>query len=280
MDFSSITPNRIIPTVSSYAKEHLLYVQEIGTLTSRSPHVSTRNNIYSFLFLVVIKGSGRFSYLGETVTLKAGDCVFIDCHQPYSHESSANDPWTLNWVHFYGKELLSIYKRYLDNGCSHIFHPDNTGDFLEILRLLYGICASPDASYEIVSNKYLTDLITSAFVLNKNASVKNASMSHKLRDIREYITVHYSEHISLEGLSNLFYISKFHLAREYKKAYGSTLIADLSAIRISHAKYMLRFTESSIEEISTACGFSDSGYFIKVFSKSEGMTPLVYRKKW
>lgn len=275
-----INPNRIIPSISTYAKEHLLYVQEIGTLTSRSPHISTRNNIYSFLFLVVIKGSGHFTYNNETVSLGAGDCVFIDCHEPYSHESSAEDPWTLNWVHFYGKELNTIYKRYLDNGCSHLFHPDNSKEFLEILQLLYSTCSSAAPTSEIISNKYLTDLITAAFVLNKNFSERSASIADKLGNIREFISANYSRHISLEMLSDMFYISKFHLAREYKKAYGCTLISDLTAIRISHAKYMLRFTNSPIEEISAACGFSDSGYFIKVFGKAEGMTPLIYRKRW
>ena len=34
--------NRILPTPSSYAREHYLYVQEIGTLQSLEPHVSKR----------------------------------------------------------------------------------------------------------------------------------------------------------------------------------------------------------------------------------------------
>jgi len=43
---------------------------------------------------------------------------------------------------------------------------------------------------------------------------------------------------------------------------------------------MLRFTNSSVEEIGNACGFGDAGYFIKVFKKMENLTPLEYRKKW
>lgn len=269
---------RIIPTISSYAKEHLLYVQEIGTLTSKSPHISTRNNIYSFLFLVVVNGSGKFTYKDEVTMLQPGDCVFVDCHEPYSHESSADDPWTLNWVHFYGKELKHIYRRYVTNGYSYIFHPDSLNDLLGILNTLYQTNENVSATTEMISNKYLTDLITSAFTLNENSN--NDTTLDKLKSVRDYMQLNYSEHICLEKLSDMFYISKFHLAREYKKTYGTTLIADLTAIRISQAKSMLRFSSDSIEKISATCGFSDSGYFIKVFSKSEGMTPLTYRKKW
>ena len=70
------------------------------------------------------------------------------------------------------------------------------------------------------------------------------------------------------------------LSREYKKNYGVTILNDLVAIRISHAKSLLRFSDTSIEQIALSCGFQDAGYFIKVFRNAEGMTPLVYRKKW
>jgi len=279
-NITSTNRNRIIPTVSHYAKEHLLYVQEIGTLTSKSPHVSTRNNIYSFLFLVVINGSGHFTYRGETILLHSGDCVFIDCHEPYSHESSAKDPWTLNWVHFYGNEMGSLYKRYINNGCSYLFHPAQISDILDTLRLLYSVNENVTSTTEIMSNKYLTDIVAASFMENESGHEQNNSTIDKIKNIREYMIANYSSHITLERLAEEFYISKFHLAREYKKVYGTTLIADLTAIRISQSKAMLRFTNDPIDKISNDCGFSDSGYFIKVFGKSEGMTPLTYRKKW
>ena len=278
--YNTSQKSRIIPTVSNYAKQNLLYVQEIGTLTSKSPHVSTRNNIYSFLYLVVVRGSGTFTYNGETTILKQGDCIFINCHEPYSHESSADDPWTLNWVHFYGNNLENIYKRFLSNRHSYRFRPGNINDILNTLQSLYLENENANANTDMISNKYLTDLITMAFTLSADKSDNNSSTSDKLKSVRIYMRDNYYESISLEKLSELFFISKYHLAREYKKQYGTTVIADLAAIRISQAKSMLRFTNSSIEEISTACGFSDSGYFIKVFNRLEGMTPLTYRKKW
>ena len=50
--------NRIISTPSQYAKEHYLYVQEVGTLQSLEPHVSRRQNLSSYLFFLVLDGNG------------------------------------------------------------------------------------------------------------------------------------------------------------------------------------------------------------------------------
>jgi YesN/AraC family two-component response regulator len=48
--------------------------------------------------------------------------------------------------------------------------------------------------------------------------------------------------------------------------------------KLSHARNRILTTDSSIAEISNELGFSDCGYFIKCFSKSEGMTPAAYRR--
>lgn len=272
--------NRIITTPSSYAKEHYLYVQEVGTLQSLEPHISRRQNLNSYLFFIVLEGSGYVSYEGNRYTLTVGDCVWLDCTRPYSHESSAKEPWSLMWVHFYGKEAIHFYESFLKHSYSFLFHPQNTIAFTDILQHLYQIHSSKSSLMELYANRYITDLITLCFTENILENQESSSIPEKLKQIHEYLEEHYAEKINLEDLSSRFFISKFHLSREYKKIYGTTIGNDLTSKRISHAKSMLRFSSDSIENIALSCGFQDAGYFIKVFKKSENMTPLEYRKKW
>lgn len=272
--------NRIIVTPSAFAKDNLLYVQEIGTLTSRSPHISTRENIYSFLFMTVIKGSGNFSYQGQTRHLSEGDCIFINCQNNYSHESSAEDPWTLNWVHFYGNTLTETYNYFEETGGAYYFHPSTNATYLDTLSSLYTVIDRKDALWETMANKYLTDLITSVFINRNEPELSSYTLNEKLKEVRNYIYDHCEETLSLDLLSEKFYISKYYLAREYKHRYGITIISDINALRISKAKSLLRFSSETIENISSRCGFNETNYFIRIFKASEGMTPLAYRKKW
>ncbi len=274
-----VQSKRLMPTPSSYAREHLYYVQEIGTLTSKSPHISTRKNIYSFLFMVVINGSGSFTYRGQRFLLHSGDCIFIDCQESYSHESSENDPWTLNWVHFYGESLSHLYHHYNEMGFSFLFHPSDTSAILGTLSALYHTHENKNALTEISANKYLTDIITFSFTENKETQ-ETFSLQNKLHIIREYLTTNFNQKISLDSLSSMFYVSKYHLSREYKRYFGITLMNDLNNMRISNAKSLLRFSNDSVESIAEQCGFSDSAYFIKVFKNTENMTPYSYRQKW
>lgn len=274
------TSNRMILTPSPYAKEHYLYVQEVGTLQSLEPHISKRQNLSSYLFFVVLDGNGTVSYEQKTYTISAGNCVWLDCTRPYSHESSAENPWSLMWVHFNGTAAKAYYETFMQHGNFFLFRPRNLILFTDTLTLLYQTQQNKSSLMELISNKLITDIITLCFTENREEHMGEYTIPEKLNQIHSYLEEHYSGKITLEKLSEQFFISKFHLCREYKKTFGSTLLSDLTAKRISQAKAMLRFSDSSVESIAQVCGFQDAGYFIKVFKKSENMTPLEYRKKW
>ena len=272
--------NRIIPPPSHYAKEHYLYVQEVGTLQSLEPHISKRENLNSYLFFIVLDGNGIVSYEGKIYPISAGDCVWLDCTRPYSHESSADAPWRLMWVHFNGKTAADYYEMFEQQGSTFLFRPLNLVAFADTLSQLYQTQLDKSSFMELLSNKYITDIITLCFTESRAEHSGEYSIPEKLNQVHTYLEEHYSERITLEKLSGQFFISKFHLSREYRKTFGTTLLGDLTAKRISHAKSMLRFSSDSVESIAQNCGFQDAGYFIKVFRKSEGMTPLEYRRKW
>ena len=272
--------NRILSTPSSYAREHYLYVQEIGTLQSLEPHISKRQNLNSFLFLVVLDGEGTLNYCGTRHRISAGDCALINCARPYSHESSATHPWSLKWVHFNGLEASFYYDYFISRENSYLFRPRSILPFTDVLDQLYLCQQNKNPLMELTSNKYLTDMITLCFTENESLKMGEYTIPDKLKQIHEYISENYSRKISLEDLADRFFISKFHLSREYKKIYGTTLGNALTNLRLSHAKSMLRFSDDSIDTIALSCGFQDTGYFIKVFKKAENMTPLQYRKKW
>lgn len=272
--------NRVLVTVSPYAKEHYLYPQEIGSLKSLKPHVSHRHDLPSFLFFIVTVGHGSLVYRGRTWELRQGDCVWIDCTLPYSHESSASAPWELKWVHFYGKNASEFYAQFLAQGSHFVFTPGNPAFFNECLSALLRLQEQQDPYKELLSHKYLTDLCVACFPESRSRSSRQHSTQEKLTQIREYLLENYDKKISLDELSRIFFISKYHLVREYRKCFGITPGNDLTACRLSHAKSLLRFGSQSIEEISVLCGFHSSAYFIRMFKQTENMTPLEYRRKW
>lgn len=273
--------NRIITTPSSYARDHYLYVQETGSLQSTEPHISRRDNLASLLFFVVMSGSGTLTCHGKKYPIKTGDCIFINCLEEYSHESSKDDPWELSWVHFYGKSAAETYRHYSEQGGRFLFHPGDISPFLTALKNLFEEQSLKGPCYEQKCHKYLTDIVTACYL--ESGSYQEAdldSMYEKIRSVRLYLDEHFAENISLDFLSAHFFISKFYLSREFKKLTGVTIGNYLNGRRIDEAKRLLRFSKEPVGSIAVSCGIPDINYFTKVFTKYESMTPSAYRKSW
>ena len=271
---------RILATPSPFARAHCNYVQEVGSLTSIEPHISSRKGLKSYLFFLVLSGRGTFYYDHIPYKLRQGDCVWADCRLPYAHESSQDAPWELKWVHFYGQDISCFYEAFWERENSVVFTPYDPGSFNETLSALFFLYKDDAAEKEILSHKYLTDIIAGCLAEHTEAPGKTDATLEKLSAARDYMKEHFQEDISLDKLASLCYLSKYHLARAYKQTFGVTPGNDLTGIRISKAKSLLRFTTETIGNIAELCGYPDANYFTKVFKKWEGLTPLEYRRKW
>ncbi|MDR0140337.1 response regulator [Metabacillus idriensis] len=102
--------------------------------------------------------------------------------------------------------------------------------------------------------------------------------ARRMEDIVSYVETYYMEDLSLEKLSNVFFLSREHISRKFKQETGMTLSKYITDLRIKQAKTWLRGTEKSIYSIATMLGYQDEIYFSKLFKKVVGMTPFEFRK--
>ncbi|WP_099468452.1 AraC family transcriptional regulator [Konateibacter massiliensis] len=274
------TSERVLHTPSVFAKSSLFYMQEAGTLKSLKSHLCQRENLNSFLFIIVLAGKGVITIKNKVYALNTLDCVLIDCKQSYSHQSSEEDPWELMWVHFNGENVQSYYNLFVEQAPSFIFHTDSPTGFTSAIHGIIEAHNENNTLTELIISKRITDILTLCFSESKKAEENNNSMAIKLGAIRNYIDDNFKDKISLDQLAEQFYISKFHLSREFKTQYGVTIGNYIQLQRINMAKKLLRFSDKSIESIACECGIPDMSYFNKVFKKSENLSASRYRKEW
>ena len=275
---SSVQSDRLIYTPSSFARSSLLYLQETGVLNALSPHTSRRSNLASFLFFMVTSGEGQLVYGGVKYELKEGDLIFIDCTVPYSH-STSQSLWSLSWCHFNGPEMIGIYEKYKSRGGKAVFKSSKTEEYSSLLSSLLATARS--SSY--IRDMEINSLLSSLLVLLMEDSWNPENISNKqghVVNIREYIDTHYSDDITLESLSDRFFINKTYLSEVFKEQYGVNLKDYLTSVRITEAKKLLRFTDKTTEEIAEKIGINGAAYFSRLFKRFEGVSPKEYRTMW
>ena len=108
---------------------------------------------------------------------------------------------------------------------------------------------------------------------------KTNKTNDKLTDIISFISDNALNKITIDEICEKTYISKHHLCRIFKENMGVTIGEFIRKRRISVAKQLLRNNDYKITEIAQKCGFSDNGFFTKVFSKEVGITPSAFRNE-
>ena len=96
-------------------------------------------------------------------------------------------------------------------------------------------------------------------------------------EIERYIRENYCGDISLNHLARIFYVSKEHISRSFKKQFQINLFDYITSLRIEKAKTLLLKTQLPIEEIAAMTGFSNGNYFSKTFRKQTGLSPSEFK---
>lgn len=89
----------------------------------------------------------------------------------------------------------------------------------------------------------------------------------------------YHNNIRLEDLCQRFSRSRSYISHMFRKTYGKSFSEFCNDLKLADAEKMLTVTEKSVTEIAFDAGFGDVSYFINMFKKRYGVTPLKYRKK-
>jgi YesN/AraC family two-component response regulator len=99
-----------------------------------------------------------------------------------------------------------------------------------------------------------------------------------VRQAMAYVHEHYADPISRTDLARHVALSDDYLTFCFRKELGVTPIAYLNRYRVNQAKHLLTDTYKSITQIALEVGFSDSGYFSRIFRREVGISPEAYRQ--
>jgi signal transduction histidine kinase/DNA-binding response OmpR family regulator len=126
------------------------------------------------------------------------------------------------------------------------------------------------------------------FSIEETISHISAALDHKrklsdesrywVRLAMGYIHQHYSEALSRRQIAQHVGITEDHLTFCFRQELGTTPITYLQRYRVNQAKHLLKESRQSITEIASNVGFSDSGYFSRIFHRETGLSPEAFRR--
>jgi AraC-like DNA-binding protein len=230
-----------------------------------------------------------FDYLpGETVIVPANETMVIDFP-----EAQVENPTQCI--------ALAVDERYVNNTLQYLntfynsdqseehewklqfnqYHFDNDTEVTDLINKLMRVCSSRDKAKNIFADLNLKELlirlIQSQHLQQVKADSGNNNNQNRLHYVLHYIHEHLTEKIAVDKLSRHAYMSRNMFFAWFKEQFGITPLEYINKERVKLAKQLLTDKNNSIASVSLQCGFSDVNYFVRLFKKTEGITPGAYK---
>ena len=234
--------------------------------------------------LLLLQGSGGYYVDGQRYLLQSGDIVLLDAHSIHRPELDPEAP--------YERIILYISPEYLqrqstsDSNLRSVF----SGEKGHVLRLageprqkIFQLAAQLERDLdgnafgrEILSNAQLLRLLVELGRNRENPEADRTSpmmpRSQRIVEILRYIDEHLSEDLDAEIIAKAFFISKYHMMRQFRRETGTTVHLYITQKRLVKARELMdagmRATEACYR-----CGWRSYSSFTRAYGKHLGTTP-------
>ena len=113
----------------------------------------------------------------------------------------------------------------------------------------------------------------------KNVLPEEGTPADKLKNVLDYIEIHYAQTILVEELAKICCFSEYHFMRFFKKHMNMTCVEYVNNVRLEKAVELFEQGNTSILEVSLSVGFHNLSYFHRAFKNKYGMTPRSFIKE-
>lgn len=115
--------------------------------------------------------------------------------------------------------------------------------------------------------------------ISKKEDTQVSRQENYFRQFLKLLSEHYTERKAVTYYAEQLCISPRYLTTIVRRYSGMTVTDWMDKHLIMEAKYLLKYSELSIQEIAYQLSFSDQSFFGKFFRLHVGMSPTAYRTK-
>lgn len=161
------------------------------------------------------------------------------------------------------------------------FHFQNAPEIYAATRRLFDLYQTPTSFNKQLEFLTLQELVLRIMqtqaksLILEEAAGKNPQS--RLARVIAYMDNHIAQEISMEELAQVACMSKPHFFRAFKIEMGLSPLLWFQKRKIQKACRELDKPNNNITDVAYALGFSQVGYFSRVFKKLTGMSPIAYK---
>lgn len=229
----------------------------------------------------ISQGSGTMIVEDAEYEIKPGGCFLLSPSMKVEARFPDMMPVSLYFVHYAGV-VLDSEGRVLPSGWTFAgpdrvaLHTENS-DIPVLFEQLLLWSRDLRRSAAMKCQSLFQELL---YVLQEELDRDLSSGCPAIQRIVDFMERGYMKAIDVGRLPQLAGLTPSSFCRAFKRTTGLTPGGYLSQLRVRKAKELLARPDRTLKEVARSVGFQDELYFSRVFKKSEGVSPALFRKKY
>ncbi|MGM0124649.1 hypothetical protein IGI37_002043 [Enterococcus sp. AZ194] len=237
-----------------------------------------------------LSGTANFYLDGKQYSLKPGSVIFInslDLHRIVKQDSEVFERVymfiTPNFLRAHSSKYTNLERCFHPTGTtkSKIIQTDPE-QIRSYLSQLEKPINKKDYGMDLIYTQQFINLLVylNQLVMREENEIqpKEVLENSMIEELMVYVSENLDAPLTLEDVAKKFFVSKYYIARMFKKTTGFTFHNYVLKKRLLYAKQLL-VTYKNSNEIYLQCGFKSYPHFLKSFKKEFGLTPKEYLKK-
>lgn len=258
------------------AVEGLEFFRGKDTVVSKHRHFHRE-----FQIAVVERGALDFKTQGVRQLAQPGDLMVCNSGEVHEAQSFGELGWSF-WMIYTAPSLIAETVSEITEGNSVLPHfkpfdrPNrNLGISLQGLYQAMQNSQSPLEQQTCLLNILSQLIINHSIDAPKLKPIGRENLA--VKRVREYLHENLTDNVTLDKLSKIACLSKFHLVRVFKQHTGLPPHAFQTQIRVNHARNLLA-RGKSLASAAYEAGFTHESHLIRHFTRVVSFTPGRYQK--
>lgn len=232
--------------------------------------------------VLLVSGKGYYTVEGQRYYLQPGDVVAVGSRAVHKPELETGS--------VYERIIIYISPEYLQRESTadcdlrdifsgqygHVLRPRDSKRLYALAADLEKELSSGGYGREILSGTALLRLLVHIGRLQRREDAQNPQPVNpentRVLALMRYLDEHLAEDLDIDALAESFYISKYHMMRQFRRETGFTVYNYLTQRRLSHARSLIEQGVRATEACYRS-GFRSYSSFTRAYGKHMGTTP-------
>ncbi len=155
-------------------------------------------------------------------------------------------------------------------------HNFDGGLLPDLATKLYAEFREMDTAAPLAMEGLILEML--AIISRRSIKITGSTPPRSLEQAKDLLHAHFADGLKLTDIAGIVGLHPVYFAQAFRKYYGCTAGDYIRSVRIAYGCRQLITSDTPINRIALAAGFSDQSHFTRALKRQTGMTPGQYRE--